>query len=92
MPIPPIVGRWNKAGLNRVTKHITPWMPGYMTSQLLGGQSEVVITSTGHIQTMVNPHGKPRARYFAAPAAGPDPEQWMAQATSSLRIHLTNGW
>jgi polyhydroxyalkanoate synthase len=61
--------------------HITPWMPSYMTSQLLGGHSEVVVTTTGHIQTMVNPVGKPRARYFAGPQAGPDPEAWMAQAT-----------
>ena len=28
MPIPRIVGRWNKVGLNRVTKRIAPWMPG----------------------------------------------------------------
>jgi deazaflavin-dependent oxidoreductase (nitroreductase family) len=28
MPIPRAVGRWNKAGLNRVTRHIAPWMPG----------------------------------------------------------------
>lgn len=28
MPIPLAVGRWNKAGLNRVTRHIAPWMPG----------------------------------------------------------------
>ena len=63
-----------------MTDHITPWMPGYMTSQLLGGRSEVVVTSTGHIQTMVNPPGKPRARYFAGPEPGPDPQQWIAQA------------
>jgi deazaflavin-dependent oxidoreductase (nitroreductase family) len=29
MPIPRTVRRWNKAGLNRVTKHIAPWMPGF---------------------------------------------------------------
>jgi len=28
MPIPKVAGRWNKAGLNRVTRHIAPWMPG----------------------------------------------------------------
>ena len=28
MPIPKVVGRWNKAGLNRVTRHIAPWIPG----------------------------------------------------------------
>jgi polyhydroxyalkanoate synthase len=64
-----------------MTDHITPWMPGYMTSQLLGGSTEVVVTSTGHIQTMVNPPGKARARYHAGPAAGPDPEGWIAGAT-----------
>ncbi len=29
MPIPRIVRQWNKAGLNRVTKHIAPWTPGF---------------------------------------------------------------
>ena len=29
MPIPQAVGRWNKVGLNRVTRHIAPWMPGF---------------------------------------------------------------
>ena len=28
MPIPRVVGRWNRAGLNRVTRHIAPWAPG----------------------------------------------------------------
>jgi deazaflavin-dependent oxidoreductase (nitroreductase family) len=29
MPNPRRVGQWNKAGLNRITKHIAPWMPGF---------------------------------------------------------------
>jgi hypothetical protein len=29
MPIPQIVRQWNKAGLNRVTRHIARWMPGF---------------------------------------------------------------
>jgi deazaflavin-dependent oxidoreductase (nitroreductase family) len=28
MPIPLAVGKWNKAGLNRVTRRIAPWAPG----------------------------------------------------------------
>jgi deazaflavin-dependent oxidoreductase (nitroreductase family) len=28
VPIPKRVARWNKAGLNRVVRHIAPWMPG----------------------------------------------------------------
>ncbi|MFN2468712.1 MAG: PHA/PHB synthase family protein, partial [Gaiellaceae bacterium] len=62
------------------TDHITPWKPCYMTSQLLSGPSEVVVTSTGHIQTIVNPPGKARARYFAGPEPGPDPDLWLAKA------------
>jgi deazaflavin-dependent oxidoreductase (nitroreductase family) len=29
MPIPKIVARWNRVGLNRVTRHIAPWAPGF---------------------------------------------------------------
>jgi deazaflavin-dependent oxidoreductase (nitroreductase family) len=29
MPIPRTIRRWNKVGLNRVTKRIAPWMPGF---------------------------------------------------------------
>jgi len=29
MPIPRMVRQWNKAGLNRVTRRIAPWMPGF---------------------------------------------------------------
>jgi deazaflavin-dependent oxidoreductase (nitroreductase family) len=29
MPIPRAVGRWNKAGLNRVTRHVAPRVPGF---------------------------------------------------------------
>jgi deazaflavin-dependent oxidoreductase (nitroreductase family) len=29
MPIPRSVGHWNKAGLNRVTRHVAPYAPGF---------------------------------------------------------------
>jgi polyhydroxyalkanoate synthase len=62
------------------TDHITPWKPCYMTTQLLGGRSEVIITSTGHIQTIVNPPGKPRARYWSGAEPEVDPDVWMRKA------------
>ena len=52
-----------------------------MTSRLVPGPSEVIVTSTGHIQTIVNPPGKPRARYFTGPEPGPDPQAWLREAT-----------
>ena len=27
MPIPARVAQWNKVGLNRVVRHVAPWMP-----------------------------------------------------------------
>jgi hypothetical protein len=29
MPVPRRVGQWNKTGLNRLTRHIAPWLPGF---------------------------------------------------------------
>jgi deazaflavin-dependent oxidoreductase (nitroreductase family) len=29
VPIPKAVGRWNKAGLNRITRRVAPWLPGF---------------------------------------------------------------
>jgi deazaflavin-dependent oxidoreductase (nitroreductase family) len=29
MAIPRTIGRWNKVGLNRVTRPIAPWLPGF---------------------------------------------------------------
>ncbi len=64
-----------------LTDHITPWKASYMTSQLLGGDSEVIVTSTGHIQTIVSPLGKARATYMTGPTPGADPDEWMEAAT-----------
>jgi polyhydroxyalkanoate synthase len=60
--------------------HITTWRPCYMTSQLLGGRSDVVVVDSGHIQSFVNPIGASRYKYRAGPAGGPDPDAWLAHA------------
>ena len=45
------------------TDHIVPWQAAYQTTQLLGGESEFVLSSSGHIQAIVNPPGNPKASY-----------------------------
>jgi polyhydroxyalkanoate synthase len=60
--------------------HISAWRACYMTSQLLGGDAQVVVVNSGHIQSFVNPVGKSRYKYWWAPAAGADPDAWLAQA------------
>ena len=71
------------------TDHITPWRACYMTTQALSGKSEAIVTSTGHIQTVVNPPGKARARYWHGPATAADPEQWMGTEATE---HSDSWW
>ena len=46
------------------TDHITPWDGCYLTRNLLGGSSEFVLSQAGHIQSLINPPGNPRARFL----------------------------
>jgi polyhydroxyalkanoate synthase len=63
------------------TDHITPWRAAYTTTQVLGGDKEMAVVKSGHIQSFVNPASKNRYDYWQAPPAGHDPDQWLAGAT-----------
>jgi polyhydroxyalkanoate synthase len=63
-----------------VTDHLTPWEGCYRTTQLLSGPSTFVLSSAGHIQSLVNPPGNPRASYYTGGEPGPDPHTWRASA------------
>jgi polyhydroxyalkanoate synthase subunit PhaC len=66
------------------TDHIIPWTAAYQTTQLLGGDSEFVLGSSGHIQAIVNPPGTKRSRFLTRPGPPPpDPLEWRAGATTS---------
>jgi deazaflavin-dependent oxidoreductase (nitroreductase family) len=69
MPIPRVVGKWNKAGLNRLTRHVAPWMPGFGVVVHRGRRSG------RRYQTPVNvfPAG---AGYIVALTYGPDTD-WV---------------
>jgi polyhydroxyalkanoate synthase len=63
-----------------VTDHLTPWKGCYQTTQLLGGESTFVLSSAGHIASLVNPPGNPKASYHLGSRPGADPERWLAGA------------
>ena len=63
-----------------VADHLTPWKGCYRTTQLLGGDSTFVLSHSGHIASLVNPPGNPKAHYWTGPAPGPDPDAWLAGA------------
>ncbi|GAC1327259.1 MAG: class II poly(R)-hydroxyalkanoic acid synthase [Candidatus Dormibacteria bacterium] len=64
-----------------VTDHLTPWKGCYQTTQLLGGPSTFVLSNAGHIASLVNPPGNPKASYYTGGRPGPDPERWLTTAT-----------
>jgi len=75
------------------TDHIIPWQTAYRTTQMLGGESEFVLSSSGHIQAIVNPPGNPKASYRTATGTPPDDvDAWLAvsdQHTGSWWEHWT---
>ena len=64
-----------------VKDHIVPWESAYRSTQLLGGSSRFVLSTSGHIQALVNPPGpSSRSSYRAVNDAHEDPYAWLEQA------------
>jgi len=63
-----------------VTDHITPWKSCYATTQAAGGKCEFVLSSSGHVQSIVNPPGNPKASYFVNARCPNDADAWLAGA------------
>ncbi|MGE4426979.1 MAG: PHA/PHB synthase family protein [Solirubrobacteraceae bacterium] len=71
------------------TDHIVPWENSYRTTQVLGGAQRFVLSTSGHIQALVNPPSpKSRSSFRVAPQHPGDPGEWEAQAVS----HTGSWW
>lgn len=65
------------AGLN---DHITPWQGCYNTAKLYGSRSTFVLANSGHIQSLINPPGNPKACFWAGASSAPDAQAWLERA------------
>ena len=65
-----------------VADHLCPWQSCYRSTQLLGGRSRFVLSSSGHIASMVNPPGNGKASYRTGPDTPPDPADWLDGAVT----------
>ena len=64
--------------------HISRWQNCYRTTQLLGGSTRFVLSTSGHIAAIVNPPGNKRANYRSAGEQAPsDPAHWEELATTT---------
>jgi polyhydroxyalkanoate synthase len=66
-----------------IADHITPWESCYRTTQLLGGESRFVLSTSGHVAALVNPPGNPKATYRTG--GGPHPPQAEAWLEASRK-------
>jgi polyhydroxyalkanoate synthase len=64
-----------------ITDHITPWQACYQSKNILRGKIDFVLSSSGHIQSIVNPPTNPKAKYFLNSAMPDSAEDWIAGAT-----------
>ena len=59
-----------------VNDHLTAWTGCYRTTGLLSGPSTLALSDAGHVASLVNPPGDPKACSWAGGEPGPDPAAW----------------
>jgi poly[(R)-3-hydroxyalkanoate] polymerase subunit PhaC len=77
-----------------ITDHITPWQACYQSKNILRGKIDFVLSSSGHIQSIVNPPTNPKAKYFLNGAMPESPEEWLSGASEHAGSWWTHwsGW
>jgi polyhydroxyalkanoate synthase len=63
-----------------ITDHITPWKGVFETARAFGGNTEFVLSSSGHIQSLINPPGNPKSKFLLNPDLPERAEDWLAAA------------
>lgn len=71
-----------------IADHLCKWESCYQTTQLLGGDTKFVLSTSGHIAAMVNPPGNPKASFQTSPSGGgeqgtdnpADAAEWLKNA------------
>jgi polyhydroxyalkanoate synthase len=63
-----------------IADHRCPWQSCYASTQLLGGDTRFVLSTSGHIASLVNPPTNPKSTWRTATPNTPDPEEWLASA------------
>lgn len=68
--------------------HITPWKSCYKSAQLFGGKVEFLLSNSGHIQSILNPPGNPKARYMTSSEMPALADDWQENSTK----HTDSWW
>ncbi|SFF58459.1 PHA/PHB synthase family protein [Blastococcus tunisiensis] len=63
-----------------IADHLCPWQACYRSTQLLGGDNRFILSTSGHIASLVNPPGNPKSTFQVASDTPADPQEWLARA------------
>jgi polyhydroxyalkanoate synthase len=66
-----------------IADHITPWQNAYRTVNLLGSDPRFVLSTSGHIASLVNPPGNEKASYRIGERLPEEPEEWLGIANTT---------
>jgi polyhydroxyalkanoate synthase len=63
-----------------IADHLCPWQACYRSTQMLGGESRFILSTSGHIASLVNPPGNPKSTFQVSGSNPADAEKWLASA------------
>jgi polyhydroxyalkanoate synthase len=63
-----------------IADHLCPWQSCYRSTQLLGGDNRFILSTSGHIASLVNPPGNPKSTFQVAGDTPVDPQEWLGKA------------
>src|SRR6476469_4307078 len=70
-----------------IADHLCPWQACYRSTQLLGGRSRFILSTSGHTASLVNPPGNPKSTCQVAGSTPADPQEWLDSAET-----LSGSW
>ena len=63
-----------------IADHLCPWQACYRSTQLLGGDSRFILSTSGHIASLVNPPGNPKSTFQVSDSTPADSGAWLKSA------------
>ncbi len=62
------------------TDHITPWQACYRSTKLFGGEVSYLLSTAGHIQSLLNPPGTSKRSFYLNKDVSGSAEEWRETA------------
>lgn len=62
------------------TDHITPWQACYRSTQILGGETTYILSTAGHIQSLINPPTSSKRKFYTNADTPSAAEDWLKGA------------